>query len=167
MAVLCAFLVVACYYDYTEGRIPNVLLVFLLVIGLGRNFYIGGIPLLLDCLISVLIMMAVMYPLFKIGTLGAGDVKLIGICGGYLPSDKILLFLFFSMLIAASISLIRLIKEHNLQERFSYFCEYMMDVLKSGQFRLYIEDGLAKRRAGICLSGPILCSVLMCWGGIY
>ncbi len=158
MAVLCAFLVVACYYDYIEGRIPNVLLLLLFLIGMGGSFYEGKVLLLLGYLVSALCMMLILYPLFKIGGLGAGDVKLIGICAGYLPVDKILFFLFFSLLIAAIISLIRFVKEHNLQERLAYLCEYLTGVLKSGHWRLYIEDDCTKKQAAFVCPVPF-CAV--------
>ncbi len=167
MAILCAFLVTACYYDYRSGRIPNWLAALLLAIGIAESFMDGGVLALTGFLISTLLVVLVLYPFFKIGCLGAGDVKLLGFCAGYFPTDKILLFLFFSLLIAAIISFIHLLKEHDFKERISYFGGYALDVLRSGHWKLYIEDGAEKRRSGICLSGPILCSVLMYWGGIY
>lgn len=167
MAILCTFLVTACYYDYRRGRIPNWLVAFLLVFGIAESFVDGGALALTGFLISALLVVLALYPFFKLGVLGAGDVKLLGFCAGYFPTDKILLFLFFSLLVAAIISLIRLLKEHDFKERFSYFCGYAHDVLKSGEWKLYIEDAAERRKAGICLSGPVLCSVLMYLGGIY
>ena len=47
---------------------------------------------------------ALLYPLFKISAVGAGDVKLLGAAAGYFPFEKIFLFAFVSLLIAAIIS---------------------------------------------------------------
>lgn len=167
MAILCVFLVTACYFDYRRGRIPNWLVAFLLAVEIVEKLVTGGGLALTGFGVSVLLVVLALYPIFKIGALGAGDVKLLGLCAGYFPMNKILLFLFFSLLIAAIISLIRLLKEHDLKERFSYFCGYALDVLTSGHWQLYIEDGTDKRRVSICLSGPVLCSVLMYLGGVY
>jgi len=166
VAVLCAFLMTACYYDYRRGRIPNWLVAFLFAIGAVESLIGGGALALKDFFIVTVLVVLSLYPLFKIGGLGAGDVKLLGACAGYLPADKILLFLFFSMLIAAVISLIYLLREHDFKERLIYFCRYVLAVLHSGHWKLYMQDG-EKRRRGVCLSGPVLCSILMYLGGIY
>ena len=166
MAVLCIFLVIACYFDYRKCRIPNWLLGALLMFGLGQSLLSCGAGGFLSFSVRVFLVMMLFYPLFKIGCMGAGDVKLFGICAGFLPYGKILLFLFFSLLISAIISLIRLIKKKHLQERFGYLSEYLCDVLISGHWKLYVED-MQKEVIGICLSGPILCSVLLYLGGIY
>jgi len=166
LAVLCIFLMIACYFDYRKGRIPNLLSVCILLYGLGHAMvesgyfgilmYVGlGVPVTL-----------IFYPLFKIGCLGAGDVKLFGVCAGFFPPGKILLFLFFSLLISAVISLFQMLQNNNLKERFSYLGEYLLEVLKSGHFKLYVEN-LSKQTSGICLSGSVLCSVLLYWGGVY
>ena len=43
---------------------------------------------------AVLLMGAFLYPFFRIGALGAGDVKLFGVTAGYLPFEKIFYFSF-------------------------------------------------------------------------
>jgi len=163
----CFLLAVACIYDYRKGRIPNWLLLIMLVVGWGYSGLTDGIPGILLYPLECAGVMALFYPLFKIGVLGAGDVKLYGICAGYLPEDKFLLFLFLSLLIAAIISLIKMMKESNAVERIFYLCEYVVEVVHSGNFRLYMENAKERKAAGICLAGPIFCSVLLYMGGVY
>ena len=166
MVILCTFLVIACYFDDRKGRIPNLLLVMLLAAGLLLGMLSGGLWGAMSYVGCSVLVMVALYPLFKLGCMGAGDVKLFGICSGFFPMGKILLFLFFSLLISAGVSLISLLKKHNLKERFCYLGEYLWEVFQSGHWKLYIEDA-QKQKAGICLSGPILCSVLLYWGGGY
>lgn len=166
MAVLCIFLAIACYFDYRKGRIPNWIPVCPLLYGLWRGMSEGGYSGMLGYAASGVLVILVFYPLFKIGCLGAGDVKLFGVCAGFFPPGKILSFLFFSLLISAGISLFQMLLKKDLKERFQYLGEYLLDVLKSGRFKLYVEN-LQRRPAGICLSGPVLCSALLYWGGIY
>ena len=166
MAVLCIFLVVACYFDYHKGRIPNLLSVCILLYGLGYAMAEGGYSGILTYVGLSVPVILIFYPFFKIGCLGAGDVKLFGVCAGFFPPGKILLFLFFSLLISAVISLFQMLQKNNLKERFCYLGEYLLEVVKSGHFKLYVEN-LSKQKAGICLSGPVLCSVLLYWGGVY
>lgn len=84
--------------------------------------------------------MFLLYPFFRLGGLGAGDVKLLGICAGYFHRDKILSFLFCSLLIAAIFALIKMMTEHCTRERL---------------------------KMRIPLAGPVLCSVLLSAGGVY
>lgn len=167
MEVLVFMLAVACFCDYWKKKIPNVLLLAMFLFGLGQqipeNGGGGGILFAVRC-VGVWL---VLYPLFQIGAMGAGDVKLYGICGGCLPGEKFLFFFFVSLLIAALISLLKMIYEGNMIERLRYFGDYVFSVLSTGQIRLYIENERERRKAGICLAGPILASVLLGMGGVY
>lgn len=167
MGVLCASLVIACFFDYTKGRIPNRFQVILLVWGMARSVYIGGMERLVLYLLVVMGVLIVLYPLFRIGGLGAGDVKLLSVCSGYFSISQIFWFLFGSMLISALFSVIPLLRERNIKERATYFVEYCAEVARSGRWRLYLPQSKGKRIKGVCMSGPILCSVLLCMGGLY
>ncbi len=167
MFLLCSFLGIACLYDYGKRRIPNLLIGLMLIGGVGQGVYQqgwrgGGL-----FLCKAICVVAVLYPLFKIGAFGAGDVKLYGACAGYFPSTKIFWFLFISLLVAAIFSLIKLIKERNVWERLGYFCEYILTVVQNGRWHLYMENERDTHKAGICLAGPILCSALLYLGGAY
>lgn len=165
--VLCIFLCIACYYDYRFCRIPNGLIALVLVLGAGRALYLGGVLMLARYLLYGTLMTVTLYPLFKIGTIGGGDVKLFGVCCGFFPKDKILSFLFFSLLVAAILSVIRFIRKADFWERMSYLCAYVKEVADSGEWKLYWNDLREKKDAGICLAGPILISTLMFLGGLY
>lgn len=165
MGVLCVILIFACLYDYRQGRIPNVL--FLPALAAGCIW--GGMSGrgAAGYLLPGAVVLAALYPLFRIGVIGAGDVKLLSVCVGYFPHQKILYFLFFSLLISAIISVFKICKQKNLKERIAYLWEYAAAVAVSGHWRLYFCKDTDRRSAGICLSGPILCSMLLYWGGVY
>ncbi len=167
MIALCFLLVVACCCDYRRGKIPNLLIGTMFGVGWIYSVFSEGAWQAVFFPVESVIVMLLVYPLFKIGALGAGDVKLYGLCAGYLPHEKFLFFFFLSLLIAAIISLIKMVKECNAIERFSYFVEYVVSVAQSGKLHLYIEDEKERKRTGICLAGPILGSVLLYIGGIY
>ena len=167
MFVLCVSLCIACLFDYTKGKIPNLFQVFIMTLGMMRSIYIGGWERLLLYLLSAVGVLVVLYPLFRIGGLGAGDVKLLSVCSGYFSVSQIFWFLFCSMLISALFSLVLLLKERNIRERAVYFAEYCTEVAKSGKWQLYLPEVCGKRFKGVCMSGPILCSVLLGLGGLY
>ena len=138
LTALGVFLVAACSYDYRERRIPNYLILWMAIAGVGWRLWNGGTRGGLWYLGQAALVIAVLYPFFKMGGLGAGDVKLLGVTAGYLPAEKILAFLFCSLLVAAMISLVK--------------------------FR---KKGGERRSRGVCLSGPVLVSVFLFLGGVY
>nr|WP_321152570.1 A24 family peptidase [uncultured Acetatifactor sp.] len=111
MAALCVFLAAACGYDYRQRRIPNYVILGMTIAGIGWRMYDERAPGALWYLGQAVLVMAVLYPFFKTGGLGAGDVKLIGVTAGYLPAEKILGFLFCSLLVAALISLFKILRK--------------------------------------------------------
>ncbi|MBE5884732.1 MAG: prepilin peptidase, partial [Lachnospiraceae bacterium] len=161
MGALCILLLIACGFDYRKRRIPNLLIGIMLIAGIVQSGVSAGAMGILYFAGKMLCMILCMYFLFKIGTLGAGDVKLFGVCAGYFPGDKILYFLFFSLLFAAGISLIKLLFEHNAKERLTYLAEYAAGVIQSGSWQLYVQNKREQERHSVCLAGPVLGSVLM------
>ncbi len=95
MVVLCAFLVIACFYDYGSYRIPNALLLGMIPVGMVYRIMGEGAKGAFLFLMATVLTWIMFYPFFKIGGIGAGDVKLLGVCGGFFPAKQILLFLFF------------------------------------------------------------------------
>jgi len=160
LAVLCLLLTAACGYDYRSRKIPNFLIVLIALWGMGFSGF-------LTFLASASLVFILLYPFFKIGTIGAGDVKLLGVTAGCLSFRNVLIFLFISLLIAAIVSLVKMWKEDNFIERIKYLWEYLQNVARSGSWRLYLENERDGRRTGICLSGPVLVSILLYWGGVY
>lgn len=166
MAVLCAFLAVACVYDHCRRRIPNFLIIMMAAAGVALRCRETGFEGVLLFLAGALPVMALLYPFFRIGTLGAGDVKLFGITAGFLPFRKIFLFSFVSLLIAAIFSLFMLLRKKCIRERFAVLLAYVREVAGNGSFCLYPlpKEG---ETAAIPLAGPVTLSVLLFLGGVY
>lgn len=167
LVALCLILVPVCLFDYTRYRIPNLLLFAVFIAGLADGYFAGGAFRSLLYVLKALLVVFVLFPFFRIGTIGAGDVKLLGLCAGFFSDIKILYFLFFSMLTAAAFSIIKMSKEQNFKERFSYFGSYLCDIVQTGNWKLYVEDLKSKKTSGLCLSGPIFISLIMHMGGFY
>lgn len=167
MVILCVLLCVACFFDYRQSRIPNWLVIISLSAGAARALYLEGLAGVISFFLQGGMVVLAFYPLFRIGTMGAGDLKLFGVCCGYLPEDRILSFLFFSLLYAAVHSFIRFTRREDCLERFSYFFSYLREVADSGEWKLYWHDREERKRAGICMAGPILLSMIMFMGGLY
>lgn len=167
MVVLCVFLSAACYFDYRYARIPNWLILGVGCAGLLRTLSEEGIPGMGRYLVVGVMVAALLYPVFKIGCMGAGDVKLFGVCAGYLPGGKALYFLFFSLLFSAISSIFHFIRRSDAKERFEYLIDYLRQVAGSGSWQLYFHSEGEYRAAGVCLAGPMLISILLYAGGVY
>ncbi len=163
MAALCVILAAACCYDYRDKRIPNCLVLLAAFWGAGWQSWDRGLSGIFLYLGQTVLVMACLYPFFKIGGLGAGDVKLLGVTAGYLPFQKILSFLFCSLLISAVVSMIRMWRKKMFRERMRCLSGYLQEVMASGSWKLY--PGAVP--TGICLSGPALISLLLYLGGAY
>lgn len=167
MAALCVMLLAACWSDYRKRKIPNVLIAVIVFWGAVLHFCQEGAMGSVIYLSRTVMAAGSLYCLFKIGTVGAGDVKLFGVTAGYLPFQKILIFLFVSLLFAAIFSLVKMIRHNNFSERLKVFLSYSVKVWKSGRWELYPADGTGRNDGEICLSGPILLSLLLYLGGVY
>lgn len=167
MAIFLMLLVLACYFDYRSHRIPNWLVVLLLPVMVVKQYLEQGTVGVCKALGIMVLIMFLWYPLFRIGTIGAGDIKLFGVCSGILPPSKILSFLFFSLVVAGIFSLAGIIQKKNAGERICYFLSYLQDVITGRQWRLYITDRKERERVGVCMAGPVLISLLLYWGGVY
>lgn len=166
MAVLCAFLTAACGFDYYRKRIPNWLIAVTAAAGFWFRCGREGAGGILAYGGESLLVMTLLIPLFKIGALGAGDVKLFGVTAGYLPFGKIFIFSFVSMLIAAIISLFKLLGKRCLRERLGTLLAYLRETADSGVVRAY-PAARGHKEASVCLSGPVFLSILLFLGGIY
>ncbi len=125
---------------------------------------VGGV---LEYLASALLTTMLFYFFFWIGTVGAGDVKMLGVCAGFFPWNKVLYFLFFALAIAVMFALCKMYLERNMKERLYYLGEYLWDVLRCGRWKLYFTAERRETKTGICMAGPVFCSALMYMGGIY
>ncbi|MCI9438510.1 MAG: prepilin peptidase [Lachnospiraceae bacterium] len=166
MAALCVLLTAACGYDYRDRRVPNYLILLTAISGIGWRSW-NGMSGVLFYLGQALLVMLLLYPFFKIGGLGAGDVKLLGVTAGYLPFEKVLAFLFCSLFVAAVISIIKMWRNHTFRDRMRYLTGYLTEVIAGRRWQLYRDVKGERHSAGICLSGPVLISILLYLGGVY
>ena len=167
-SILLLLLLLAALSDLKTDRIPNGFVVLGGCIGiLGR--LLGGTDILRTVL-SVLPAFLLLYPLFRIGAIGAGDIKVLMMAGSFMEAGELLAVLVISFLIGAVFALAKLLAEHNGRERLHYFLSYLAEVIRTGHWKLYGEhmaqDYERYRRNKIHFTIPILFSVVLCMGGV-
>jgi Flp pilus assembly protein protease CpaA len=116
---------------------------------------------------------AVLFPLFAVGVLGGGDVKLCAMLGFYMRPADAAGCVAASFVTAAVIGMVKLCRNRLLRERMGYFLSYAADVRKTGQIRLYGHEMMdtqyraAIRPYQIHFALPVLIGAIMKLNGFY
>ena len=103
-AVAVAVVIVACVWDVASSRIPNVLT--FTAIGLAVAFHLivgGGAPY---AALGLLVGLAVFFPMFALGAMGAGDVKLMAALGAWIGWKAILFVALYGSLAGGALGLV-------------------------------------------------------------
>jgi len=75
---------IACVFDLRTRRIPNALTFGGALIALGFHLWVGGFSALGASLAGLAVGLAIFFPIFALGGIGAGDVKLLACMGAWL-----------------------------------------------------------------------------------
>ncbi|MCM1121129.1 MAG: A24 family peptidase [Eubacterium sp.] len=161
-------LCLAALADLKTDRIPNGLIVLGIMIGVSDHLLYRLD--LLQLAVSMLFAFAVMYPLFKIGALGAGDVKVFVMIGSFVDVKAFIMIIAAAFVIGAVFSLIKLLTEHNGRERIGYFLSYVSDVARTREWKIYgeymLQDYQLYCSNKIHFTVPILFGAILRMGGI-
>lgn len=158
----------AAFTDLKTDRIPNGLIIAGIIIGIAGNFWVR--MELLQSAASMLLAFALLYPLFKLGTLGAGDIKVLVMTGSFTKLEDFVVIFVLAFVIGAAFSVMKLLNEHNSRERISYFFSYVTEVFCTRQWKIYgehmMEDYQLYRSNKIHFTVPVLLSAALWIGGI-
>lgn len=167
MLIMTVFLAVAGIFDHLFHKIPNTLILVMLAASVICICITSG-PVLLPCAVfRMAVTGGVFYLFFVIGAMGAGDVKLIAVCSGFMTVTRTLIFIFIAMLIASLYGVMQLAYRKELGKRMRRLELYIGDLLKTGKLRRYHCSRDAAVRSGVALAGPMFLSALIGIGGLY
>lgn len=120
--IICSvFLVAINYCDIKYYKIKNSLVLPLIVIGFIFGIINGNI---LDCVYGMLIPL-VLFPLYALRMLGAGDVKALCALGAVFGFNMSIQIMIFTMISGGIIALIFMLCNKNFIERFKYLFKYL------------------------------------------
>ncbi len=168
--ILFVVLAVAVVMDLLFDKIYNEWIFIAIAAGLSYAAWQNGGYGVLSAAISMSVPVMLLYPLFRIGTLGAGDVKLLAAAGCFLTVRETVICLGMSLFCGAVLSLIKMLAERNFIQRMKYLLAYIYDVFRSGEWKFYRQDAedRKKRREGeIHFSLPVLIGMVIYKGGFY
>lgn len=161
-------LLLAALADLKTDRIPNGFVLLGIVIGVLGSLW-HGLDII-HTVVSMLLAFLLLYPLFKIGAMGAGDIKVFMMIGSFVEVRELMVIIIISFVIGAAGSIIKLLSEHNGRERMYYFLSYISDVARTRQWKIYgehmVQDYKQYRRNKIHFTVPVLFSVALRIGGV-
>lgn len=170
MTLLAVLLLLAALWDLRKGKVPNLLILVGFILGLGRLFLGQGVNHIFAYLPGILLPPLLLFPLFYIDTLGAGDIKLFSLIGCFLPSKETFSCILISFFLGAVFSLILLLYQGRLISRMEYAINFLLDCLKNQKVSSYYlpdEEGeKMKKETTIPFAVFILISTLLGLGGI-
>lgn len=166
MIILICVLVIAAFVDILCYRIPNLWIMIGMIAGLVQTVAKGDLLLLGQTVIQLMIIFAVFYPFYLLKGLGAGDVKLFLMVGCYIRGTSYFYCLLGAMVLAAVWALMKMIWQKESRERLYYLGRYCKKAIMTGVLEEYEVDK-GNRKSVIRLSVPVLCSVLLWYGGQY
>lgn len=109
--LLFLLLSVAVITDHRSDKIPNLLIIVGMVIGIvTTNHFFESIS-------SFLFIILIFFPLFCIGALGAGDIKCIAMISFYLTQQQLLWAVFYTFLLASVFSVCKIIFYRSFEVR--------------------------------------------------
>lgn len=171
MVILAALLFLAAVWDLWKKKIPNPIILAGFILGLVRILPGQDAKSVLDHFVGILLPLLICAPLYLMGTLGAGDIKLFSLAGCFLSAWETLHCIFLSFILAGIISLVFMVKKKLLISRLEYAGRYLLDCLKSSRLKAYYPPGEKGQRmrenSSISFALPIFISTLIILGGNY
>jgi prepilin peptidase CpaA len=156
--------VAAVLFDLKSGKIPNGLIFTGLLWGAAYQLSVqgpvGGILFLGGAALPILLLGILYY--FRM--IGAGDIKLLCVTGGFLGPAACVSCMAAAILAGGVISLVIMLRNHNLSQRLLFFSDYIYHYSKERQWNSYLEKTSEADR--FCFSVPILLSILSYLGGL-
>lgn len=162
MALL-VILAAAVFYDVREERVPNCLILTGLAITAGQSLCLGRFP---EWLCGMGTPVLILFPLFLIRAIGAGDIKLLCVAGSYVGWKTGCFVILVSFFAGAVLSVFKILKYHQFFDRMRYLAEYISKCKKENKFKPYYIRGEGSQKERIHFTVPILFAYLLYLGGV-
>lgn len=153
-------------YDIKEHRIPNGLVIAGIVAAFIIRFLDTGTEGCGRAFVSMLIPFGLLFPVYMLGMIGAGDIKFLCMFSAMLNWGQTLYLIFYACILGGIWSLIHMLRNGSLVRRFQYLKEYVVSVAGQKGVRKYFtpEQGYEDT---IAFALPIGLSYVLHLGGMY
>lgn len=127
--LLSVFILIAFYTDVRYSKIPNVLNVVGVAVGLAYHGYQGGVTGFLHACLAAVIGFAILLILYFLKAMEAGDVKLFAAIGALTGVEYVLYCMMYAILYAGLIGVFILLFRREFMKRISRMLKYFLGVI--------------------------------------
>lgn len=162
----CSIAAVIVGYDVKKHKIPNGWLVTGIVAAFAIRFLDSGASGCMKAVESMMLPFLLLFPLYVLGMIGAGDVKYLCMFSTLLDWKQVIYMMFYACALGSIWSLARMIKKKSLIRRFQYLRNYAVDLMCGKGYQKYFtaEQGYEDT---VAFALPIGLSFLLHLGGVY
>lgn len=143
--LLIAFLSAAVWMDFRSFKISNTLIAAALASGFMLNIFRSGLRGGATALAGCLLLFILLFPLYSLSMLGAGDVKLFMAAGAFTGPGGGIFSLAAAFMIGAVFSITLMIKHRNFFQRLSVLLFYMTQIKSRHDMKPYYDLKNPKR----------------------
>lgn len=137
--VILGIVVLAVICDLRSYKIPNLLIVIGLTMGISWTFYKDGWNGMLEAMAGIGLPIAMLFILHQLRMLGAGDIKLFSVIGGF-TGHRIWVIILYSFVAGGILATIQMLHHRTLVVRMKSFWNYIHTCFKTRQITPY-ESG--------------------------
>jgi prepilin peptidase CpaA len=115
--------------DLWKNKIYNAWILPGMLMGLVISTYQGGAGGLLTAILSVLVSLGILLPVYFLKGIGAGDVKLFAAVAAFLPVQAVITCIICSFLIGGVISVFVVLTKRNIRQTIHFAVPILISVL--------------------------------------
>ncbi len=139
LAELAILIVISVVSDIVTYKIRNWIVYSFWAIGIVSNFYITGIKGLIISSIGVIVPIGILFILYSIRMIGAGDIKLFSAVGAIMGWKFAIWDIVYSFLVGGVIAIVILVIRKNGKQRIKYLIEYIKSVFLGMKLEGYTD----------------------------
>jgi prepilin peptidase CpaA len=148
--------------DCLEYRIRNPIIIFGLLLSLFYQITIAKMNGLHNWLLGCILPILILGILFLVKVLGAGDIKLFSVIGGFCGPRFVLRAIVVSFVIGALLSIIQIIRYRSLMNRLQYLAKFISKSFSEKERKPYYVASRDGRSCVIHFSIAIVMAVFLC-----
>ncbi|MEG0813310.1 MAG: prepilin peptidase [Clostridium sp.] len=168
IALLFIFLTGGACWDLKTAKIPNWWILLGVVSFITAKVMSGSFTGSMESeskimffLIRISFYVILLFPLFLLHMVGAGDIKMMALIGGYLSISQGFQVIFYGLAVSAAWSLLYMIQKKILKKRIIYFFIYFSQLFKTGPIVPYYQAERDGNQIAFCFVPFLWCGLCM------